>query len=342
METRKIQVTGKSTYVVSLPKKWVTKVNIKNGDSVVLFPLPDNTLLINPNLAEKERPQTKMVIMLNTDDVDEMLRRFVGAYLAGYSIIEFRSQTDLPMTVRQRIRRISQFVIGPQIIEESSTSISFKDMLDASDFSMSKAVKRMQLITLDMLKESMRMLKDGKGRGEDMHFRDDEVDKLYWMITKQFYRVLRDALFADKMHMTSQEAMSYLLIARSVERMADHALKINNNAQDLNGGVAIAKELEDMVQRIGALSDDVLNAFFRGRHDQSFDLVARAQGIISELEKMKQGLLSDGTAAKVVVPLAYIIDSLERIASYAEDIAEISINHQFVQEYDQALMRNTV
>lgn len=342
METRKIQVTGKSTFVVSLPKKWVNKVNVKSGDSVALFPLPDNTLLINPNLAEKERPQTKMVIMLNTDDVDEMLRRFVGAYLAGYSIIEFRSQADMPIAVRQRVRRISQFVIGPQIIEESPTSIAFKDMLDASDFSMSKAVKRMQLITLDMLKESMKLLKDGKGRGEDLHFRDDEVDKLYWMITKQYYRVLRDALFADKLQMTSQEAMSYLLIARSVERMADHALKINNNAQELNGGVVLAKELEEMVQRIGALSDDVLNAFFRNRHDQSFDLVTRARGIVAELEKMKHELLSDGTDAKMIVPLAYIIDSLERITSYAEDIAEISINHQFVQEYDQALMRSIV
>lgn len=339
METRKIQVTGKSTYVVSLPKKWVTKVNVKNGDSVVLFPLPDNTLLINPNIGEKERPETKMVIMLNNDDVDEMLRRFVGAYLAGYSIIEFRSLKDMPLAVRQRVRRISQYMIGPQIIDESLTSISFKDMLDASDFSMSKAVKRMQLITLDMLKESMKMLKDGKGRGEDMNFRDDEVDKLNWMITKQYYRILRDALFADKLNMTAREAMSYLLIARSVERMADHALKINSNAQELNGGIVIAKELEDMVQRIGVLSDDVLNAFFRNRHDQSYDLVTRAQGIVAELEKMKKVLLSDCSDARVIVPMAYIIDSLERITSYAEDIAEISINHQFVQEYDQSLIR---
>jgi phosphate uptake regulator len=341
METRKIQVTGKSTYVVSLPKKWVNKVNIKNGDSVVLFPLPDNTLLINPHIGEKERPQTKMVIMLNTDDMDEMQRRFVGAYLAGYSVIEFRSQKDIPMAVRQRVRRISQYMIGPQIIDENPTSISFKDMLDASDFSMSKAVKRMHLITLDMLKDSMRLLKDGKGRSEDLHFRDDEVDKLYWMITKQYYRILRDALFADKMHMTSQEAMSYLLIARSVERMADHALKITNNVQELGDGLSQAKELEEMAQRIGVLSDDVLNAFFRARYEQSFELVSRAQEIVNGLERMKHSLLLNATEARVVVPLAYIIDSLERIASYAGDIAEISINHQFVQEYEQALMRST-
>jgi len=48
METRKVQITGKSTYVVSLPKKWVNRVKISNGDSLVLMPLSNGNLLINP------------------------------------------------------------------------------------------------------------------------------------------------------------------------------------------------------------------------------------------------------------------------------------------------------
>ena len=30
-ETRKIQFTGKSTYIVSLPKKWVNDLGLKTG-----------------------------------------------------------------------------------------------------------------------------------------------------------------------------------------------------------------------------------------------------------------------------------------------------------------------
>ena len=55
METRKVQVTGKSTYVVSLPKKWVNSIQIKNGDSIAMIPLPDGTMLINPKLKKSER-----------------------------------------------------------------------------------------------------------------------------------------------------------------------------------------------------------------------------------------------------------------------------------------------
>ena len=33
-ETRKIQFTGKSSYIVSLPKEWVLDLGLKQGDQV--------------------------------------------------------------------------------------------------------------------------------------------------------------------------------------------------------------------------------------------------------------------------------------------------------------------
>ncbi|MCK5904749.1 MAG: AbrB/MazE/SpoVT family DNA-binding domain-containing protein, partial [Gammaproteobacteria bacterium] len=33
-ETRKIQFTGKSTYIISLPKQWITELGLKQGDRV--------------------------------------------------------------------------------------------------------------------------------------------------------------------------------------------------------------------------------------------------------------------------------------------------------------------
>ena len=38
MEGRKLQLTGGSTYVVSLPKRWVTDAGLKAGDTVFLEP----------------------------------------------------------------------------------------------------------------------------------------------------------------------------------------------------------------------------------------------------------------------------------------------------------------
>jgi len=35
-ETRKIQFTGKFTYIISLPKQWITDLGLKLGDLVLV------------------------------------------------------------------------------------------------------------------------------------------------------------------------------------------------------------------------------------------------------------------------------------------------------------------
>jgi len=46
-ETRKIQFTGKSTYIVSLPKKWVNSLGLKAG-SPILITQQDSSLILTP------------------------------------------------------------------------------------------------------------------------------------------------------------------------------------------------------------------------------------------------------------------------------------------------------
>jgi phosphate uptake regulator len=43
-ETRKLQYTGGSSYIVSLPKKWIQELGLKQGDHVVILRQGDSTL----------------------------------------------------------------------------------------------------------------------------------------------------------------------------------------------------------------------------------------------------------------------------------------------------------
>jgi SpoVT / AbrB like domain. len=55
METRKIQKTGGSTYIISLPKQWMVENNLKNGN-VVAMEVDENSLRIwNPNVELSEK-----------------------------------------------------------------------------------------------------------------------------------------------------------------------------------------------------------------------------------------------------------------------------------------------
>ncbi len=342
METRKVQLTGKSTFVVSLPKKWVTKVNVRTGDSVAMLPLPDGTLLINPMIARKERDSKKRVISLDVKDEEQVLREFIGAYLAGYNLFEFRSRSTIDKETRQMVRAVAETVIGPQIIDEAPNYVLMRNLLDASDFTMGKSVKRMHIIAREMLLEALGMVQKRSSDGADeVARRDDDVDRLARMITKQYNLILRDVGFADKMGMRPQEALGHLLLSRTLERIADHAVRLAKNAGNSTRSPEVARMVSDTGQAAVALLDDAMSAFYRGRMEQAFEVAQRGREMERVTSKLMHDVLTMSDEAPASVPLALIVDSLERTRAYTVDIAETAINHIFGVEYDAEVIRQT-
>lgn len=336
METRKVQITGRSTYVVSLPKTWVKKVNITNGDSIVLIPRSDGTLLINPKLSEKgDRISPKLVKTINIDSTDQerFIREFIGVYLAGYNIVEMNFKGNIPKTIRNEIRKLSHSVIGPEIIDETNSSVTVKDLLDSSDFSMVKGVKRMYIITRGMFQDAMTAFQNlDYDLAEDVISRDNDVDKLYWLISKQFNLILKDVFFADKMGVKPQEALGYLLVARSIERIADHASKLCFNLKNLSDDIPLKKNLEQISGNVLDVLDGAINAFYRNEFEAAHGILNKSRDLGKKIEKLNHDLAKLSVPASTTISLAYIIDSLDRAHSYAEDIAETAINHYFVSQ----------
>jgi phosphate uptake regulator len=335
METRKVQITGRSTYVISLPKAWVNKVKIKNGDSIGMIPRSDGTLLINPKLTERgDRLSEEFTknIHIDTQETNQLIREFVGVYLAGFNIIEMDFKNQVSKKVRQEIRGLSRIVIGPEIIDESMNSITVKDLLDASDFSIVKGVKRMYIISKGMFHDSLNSFKDKEEElADDIETRDNDVDKLYWLISKQFNLVLRDVFFADKMGIKSQEALNFLFVARSIERIADHASRISQNAKKSKDKTSIDDKIIEIGNLIIKLFDSAINSMYRKDLINSHQIVARSLEIHAKLERIREELLLlKKLKIETIVTTVYIIDSLDRIRGYAEDIAETAINNYFV------------
>ena len=334
METRKVQITGRSTYVISLPKTWVKKVKITNGDSIGMIPRSDGTLLINPKLTErgdKANPNSTKVLNVEHQDMNQFVREFIGVYLAGFNIIEMNFKNPVSKQMRQKIRSLSHNVIGPEIIDESVSSITVKDLLDASDFSIVKGVKRMYIISKGMYTDALNAFNENnKDLSDDVESRDNDVDKLHWLICKQFNLILKDVFFADKMGIKPQQALSFLLAARSIERIADHASRIAKNSQNIKKTKLHAKIIE-MSKKVLSVYDGSISSLYRKDVNKAHNVVEKSKTLHLEIEKIRQEIVTLKDAdTKTIVSLVYVVDSLERTRGYAEDIAEIALNHYFV------------
>jgi len=66
-ETRKIQFTGKSSYIVSLPKQWIMELGLKQGDQIRMIRKGSSTLELYPPKFES-RTQKKEDAVIEIDE----------------------------------------------------------------------------------------------------------------------------------------------------------------------------------------------------------------------------------------------------------------------------------
>jgi phosphate uptake regulator len=327
MDIRKVQITGKSTFVVSLPKKWANSVRIKGGDSVIMTPLPDGTLLIDPRVGVRERGLFRKSLVVDDQDPEGLFRMFIGAYLSGYDLIEFRSTRSLDRETRASINRFTTRVIGPEVVEETSHTILVRDLLDASDLSLSKGVHRMHIIARNMHENAMAILgKYDADIAQEIISRDDEVDRLFWLISKQHNMILRDPSFTDRLGATPPEAKDYLMVARSIERIADHATKIVRSAYNVRHVDQLVMGIERTSTEVLELLDDAMRSFIHRKVDGAMDVLRRSRGIQPRLDALQEESFSMEEDTATIIALSSIIDSVSRTSSYTNDIAESAID----------------
>ena len=91
-ETRKIQFTGKSSYIVSLPKRWIMDLGLKQGDPINVVRQGSSTLQISPT-----QYQTKALKIEDAtfeveldDDNSTIARRLISLYFLGFKTINVK------------------------------------------------------------------------------------------------------------------------------------------------------------------------------------------------------------------------------------------------------------
>ena len=151
MLSRRVQRTGGSTLIVSLPKVWVNRVGLNAGDEVSVAPQSDGKLIITPRATVRTQPPT--VINVDGKDRGALLRETIAVYVAGGRTLEFRSER-FDSESRQAVKEVANTLIGLEIIEESADTITIKDLLDPQEMPVRRALRRLAVIVLSMLKDS--------------------------------------------------------------------------------------------------------------------------------------------------------------------------------------------
>ena len=318
MDTRKVQVTGKSTYIVTLPKKWAVDSGLVAGSLVRISYQDDGSIAITPPVHDSDPPAKRLE--LDGKSMDAIMRDIIGAYVMGHRSIEIRAD-HIPKETKKRVKSISQNLIGIEVVKETDTVIEINDLLDAGEFTIEKGIKRMSSLVFMMLDGLINYLKikDDEILREIIS-RDDEVDRMYLLVSKQFITRLNLGRILKIDELSLIESFYYRLAAGNLERIGDHAVKIADafSHTDVPDAALGIRESVKVSQNLVANSIESLM-----KSDASL-----VNDVLAGNDMAKERLLKSmaATSAAATSSPEIVFDSLSRIGDYAANIAELAID----------------
>ncbi|WP_327051027.1 phosphate uptake regulator PhoU [Halomicrococcus gelatinilyticus] len=324
METRKVQVTGGSTYTVSIPKSWANENGIEAGSRVEFHPEGDS-MLLSPRTADDTIEGSFDITGLEGAN---LTRTVFTLYVSGFDVISLETPR-VSADQRRTIRDATQGLVGLEVIEETGDRVVLQDLLDSSELSIHNAVTRIRLVALTMLEDALTALKeDDDDLANDVIERDDDVDRLWFMVSRVFRSALRNPSAAIDIGVPRETCFDFHSSARQLERIADHAAKIAHIALDLD---EVPEEACDALDELHADATEVvdmaMDALFEDDGDEATELANDARERVRELDRQNRHVSDvvrelDAEQAQL---LRLVVDSLSRCADYGGNIAETAM-----------------
>ena len=110
-DVRRLQLTGGSTYTMSLPKPWIISNNLSARDGIRVEWRASGELSLTPL---DEASEDKTIVKLNLNDIPEgaLYDHLMGAYLSGTQEVSIFSENSFSREDRSEIRRFLRSTRG--------------------------------------------------------------------------------------------------------------------------------------------------------------------------------------------------------------------------------------
>jgi len=329
MDQRKIMSLGRSSLVISLPKRWVEMNELERGDTISLDVLRDRSLIVFPGVRKKREPRK---ITLKVDPVekeDSLARTLIACYLNGYFGITLLS-TGIFTVAQQKAVRSLAGTLYMGILESDTKRICVQTLLDESKAPVESAIRRMYIISSSMCQDAMKALANqDEELATVVYTLDDDVDQLGFFLIRLLRGAVLDPDLAQELGLEPIDCLDYQTLVHRIEHVADHSAAISKNIASLTKGQMFSDPMIEHVLELGneamGLYDEAVKAFFSKDADSSNELIRRQSRLDEKLSACAVGETNPAIACMI----CSIRDSLRRVAEYSADIAEITINHSF-------------
>ena len=325
-----MQLSGGSTYIISLPKNWIDELKIRVGQNVTIVKNSNESLTLFPRERGLESQKNVAVITSSQKDSgDSIKRKIIAAYLSGYKTIKIKTKgMRIPSEHSKSIRELVRTsMIGTEIVESSSEVMIIQILTRLPELSFDTALKRMYLMANNMVREAVEAFEEKDMiHAEEVVNMDDEVDRFgLYMRRNLVLAVGNESILQDVGLRKPSDCLGYRAIVTRIERVADHASLIAKRTKFMEGKVD-----QKILVKITNLSHKSLEVFEKAitavqEHD--FEKGENVAEMVREvIEEEKQIMNKVEETEKNATIIKFVLEDLRRIAEYSSDIAEVAID----------------
>jgi phosphate uptake regulator len=219
--------------------------------------------------------------------------------------------------------------MGTEIIADSATGITLQVLINLLDLSVDAAFKRMLLIAKSMYRDTLLALKENNVElAEEVVRSDDEVDRFSFYIVRQLKIAIKNEHLLKEIGLEEpRNCLGYRLIAKSVERVADHAVIIAKDVIEMRQPLnkEVVDKISAMIYFALEVLDDACLSMFKRDYEAADRAIEKARKI-DEMEKAIMRAVSKPRDINELYRIKLITENIRRVAEYASDIAEIVLN----------------
>lgn len=337
IEVRKVQLTGGSTYTVSLPKTWIDEMSLKPRDGIRVDWRPSGALRLTP-LNMLQNSEKTIIINCGIIPSNSLHDHLMGAYLAGADKIRIVFSSDIDRVVQQQIRRFLRNTRGFEMMNVEDGRVELICLISAAEMPLIASINRMYSLLISATRDLISISKGNeKSLLNDIDDRESEVDALLYLVERQVSIALDSHLVASSLNLARNQAVEHSNLATSLERMMDHAAHMANlvmESEDLQLDADKAPILQ-----LNNWQDSIKKLMINIRTRNSFEIEESRQELKEaqiQISSYEEKLIEGRKMTKHDFLLFKISESVRRLCAYARDFGEILLN---LKSHDDMIFR---
>jgi len=332
-ETRKLQFTGKSSYIVSLPKQWILDLGLKRGDKIRVTRKGSSALQIYPPefYPKVTRSEDAKIEIDTEEEPATIIRKLISLYFLGFKTLNIKPKTGMLKPVQRTAIKgaVKRMLMGAEIISDSSSGITIQVLVNMLELSVDGAFKRMIHLAKSMLNDAILSVREvNLDLAKEVINTDDEVDRFGFYIIRQLKIAIQNEHMLKEMGFgNARNCLGYRLVVKNIERTGDHAAFIAKDLLEFKKGIKkeILAKIQDMNDFSVSVLDDACLALFKGDYVQAEKTIEKSVEIAKYEKKVfdsTKSLRDD----EEIYRIRRMAENIRRISEYASDIAEIVLN----------------